>query len=808
MTAGPDAIVRELDGLRALARALVGGADADDLVQDTAVAAIVNPPELDRPVRPWLAKVLRNRRKMDRRADLRRQQRELAAAADVADATDAPEALDRARVLEKLSAALVALDEPYRTAIVRRYLDGDTAAAIARSLDVPAGTVRWRIKEGLDRLRAALDDSTPRWRRALLPFLPLVKGAAAVKAKTQIVLWIVLLLCIGGGGAWFVWHQHAATPTAKEPTAQATGSAHRFAKPRVPEGATQQPVADPLPGQGRAVVADDGSAGGVLRGRVINWSTGEGVAGADLGFASDSGIVTVHSQAEGAFELAPPAPTALTLATIAAPGFLPYAPELEHSSIRVVLAKGHSISGLTVFLFPALDYRGIVIDAQNQPVAGAKVRLLGTPQGEQQIDKLATEWTTGKDGAFTFHAADEAVFEATKGAQRGWARLAGDVQTTHVMKIKLGDAPARDASISGRVVDEADHPIADVLVRGLPVETDPQASPRATAFATTGPDGTFVLDHVAMKATYELFAEVEGRANVRQRADGGEQNVIVKMTSGVTLTGVVVNKADEPVPAFTLTVARRQGAQRGFELAKSVVDAKGHFEIHVEPGSLEVSAAATGWAPSDPVAVEAKPGAAPLKIVVSTGATLSGQVVDSETKQGVQFARVMREGGASGGASASPANAGTVTRADGTFELTGLPPGPVSLTIGAGEYHPKIQAGMTAEDGGSIGPITIAITKLKPGEEPTLELVGIGVGLSAVDAGLTVTKVIAGGGAAAAGIVEGDLIVAVDGASAIDLGVNGAVARIRGQAGTTVTLTVKRGDKLLPFVCERRPLKA
>jgi hypothetical protein len=168
----------------------------------------------------------------------------------------------------------------------------------------------------------------------------------------------------------------------------------------------------------------------------------------------------------------------------------------------------------------------------------------------------------------------------------------------------------------------------------------------------------------------------------------------------------------------------------------------------------------------------------------------------------------MREGGASGGASASPANAGTVTRADGTFELTGLPPGPVSLTIGAGEYHPKIQAGMTAEDGGAIGPITIALTKLKPGEEPTLELVGIGVGLSAVDAGLTVTKVIAGGGAEAAGIVTGDLIVAVDGASAIDLGVNGAVAKIRGQAGTTVTLTVKRGAQLIPIVCERRPLKA
>ena len=749
--------------------------------------------------------MLRTRRKMDHRTETRRRRRELAAASATDVAADAPEALDRARVLERLSAALVALEEPYRTAIVRRYLDGESAATIARALDVPAGTVRWRIMTGLERLRTALDESTPRWRRALVPFLPLVKGAAAVKLKTQVVLWIVVLLCVGGGGAWFAWHHHAAAPS-PAPTI-AAGSARAIGKPRVPGAATQQPVADPLPGQGRAIVGDDPAPGGVLRGRVINWSTGAGVAGADLAFAADSGIVTVHSQADGTFELAPPAPTALTLATIAAPGFLPYAPEYEHSPIRVVLAKGKSVSGLTVFLFPAVDYHGLVVDAANQPVAGAKVRLLGTPQGEQQIDKLATEWTSAADGTFTFHAADEAVFEATKGAQRGWARLTGDVALTHLMKIQLGTAPAREETISGRVVDEADHPIADVLVRALPVEPDPKAAPRATAFATTGPDGSFVLDHLA-KDTYELFAEAEGHANVRQRADGGAQNVIVKMTSGVTLTGTVVTKADEPVPAFTLEVQRRQGAQRGFELAKSFVDAKGRFEIHVEPGSLEITAAAAGWAPSDPVAVDAKPGAAPLKIVVSTGATLSGIVVDGVTKQGIPYARVMREGGASGGASAAPANAGTVTREDGTFELTGLPAGPVSITIAAGEYHPKIQAGMLAEDGSAIGPITIPLTKLAPGEQPTLELVGIGVALSAVESGLSVTKVIAGGGAAAAGIVEGDLIVAVDGASAIDLGVNGAVAKIRGQAGTTVTLTLKRGDKLVPVVCERRPLKA
>src|SRR5688572_16856687 len=134
--------MRELAGLRALARSLVhGDADADDLLQETAIAAIEHPPDEARPVRPWLATVLLNRWRMDRRSRSRRLAREeVRAAAEVDDST--PEALvDRARTLERLAGALVSLDEPCRTVVIRRYLDGQSAAEIARALGVPAGTV-------------------------------------------------------------------------------------------------------------------------------------------------------------------------------------------------------------------------------------------------------------------------------------------------------------------------------------------------------------------------------------------------------------------------------------------------------------------------------------------------------------------------------------------------------------------------------------------------------------------------------------------------------------------------------------------
>src|SRR5262245_42325168 len=130
----PDAVLGELEGLRALARSLVyGDADADDLLQDTAIAALQHPPSGAAPgtVRSWLAAVLRNRWRMDRRSEARRRAREQAAVLD-AERDPGLDPVARARALERLAAAVVALDEPFRTTVIRRYLDGKTSAQIAR----------------------------------------------------------------------------------------------------------------------------------------------------------------------------------------------------------------------------------------------------------------------------------------------------------------------------------------------------------------------------------------------------------------------------------------------------------------------------------------------------------------------------------------------------------------------------------------------------------------------------------------------------------------------------------------------------
>jgi DNA-directed RNA polymerase specialized sigma24 family protein len=67
--------------------------------------------------------------------------------------------LARLELPRMVSELVRALDEPYRTTILLRFLEGRTPTETARAHGIPAGTVRWRLNEGLGRLRARLDEA-------------------------------------------------------------------------------------------------------------------------------------------------------------------------------------------------------------------------------------------------------------------------------------------------------------------------------------------------------------------------------------------------------------------------------------------------------------------------------------------------------------------------------------------------------------------------------------------------------------------------------------------------------------------------
>ena len=83
---------------------------------------------------------------------------------------------------------------------------------------------------------------------------------------------------------------------------------------------------------------------------------------------------------------------------------------------------------------------------------------------------------------------------------------------------------------------------------------------------------------------------------------------------------------------------------------------------------------------------------------------------------------------------------------------------------------------------------------------------GIGVTISTEDVveGFQILQVEPTGGAQEAGVLPGDILIRVDGQSVIDLGLDEAKNRIRGEEGTQVTVTVLRDDRELDFTITRK----
>ena len=253
----PHALLAHAAWLRRLARSLVGdGAAADDLVQETWVAALRRPPDAGRPLRPWLRRVVENAARFRWRGDTNRAAREahVAALADDATASSA-ELLERHEAQQLLARLVGELGEPYRSTILLRYAEGLEPTEIAHRQGIPAGTVRWRVKEGLARLRAKLDEAHGGDRRAWVIVLgplatprgsatgsgagatgggswALVVGAAALVVALAVIVSIVLRSSSSAGAHADERGDVARLATASSPRASRAGTADAYARLR------------------------------------------------------------------------------------------------------------------------------------------------------------------------------------------------------------------------------------------------------------------------------------------------------------------------------------------------------------------------------------------------------------------------------------------------------------------------------------------------------------------------------------------------------------------------------------------------
>src|SRR5262245_42562453 len=160
--------------MRSLARDLLGDRGlAEDIVQDACTAALARGPREARASGPraWLAGVVGNLARRARRREARRGAVEARGARAEAQPS-AAELVARMELQRALAEAVLALSEPYRSAVLWRHLENLSAAEIAARQGCTEAAARQRVARGLAILRQALDARHgPRgaWALALTP---------------------------------------------------------------------------------------------------------------------------------------------------------------------------------------------------------------------------------------------------------------------------------------------------------------------------------------------------------------------------------------------------------------------------------------------------------------------------------------------------------------------------------------------------------------------------------------------------------------------------------------------------------------
>ena len=195
--------------MRALARRLVSDESrADDVVQQTWLAAAAQGELRVVRGRAWLSRVVRNLSFQSLREESRRRRRELLVARPERDLSTPDAMLERAERQRHVVGLVLDLKEPYRSTLLMRFFEELSPKEIAERQGVSVDTVRTRIGRALEQLRARLDrehrGDRRAWCTALLPLAGLdeiARSGVSVSAasSTATAAGVPAPACAGAG---------------------------------------------------------------------------------------------------------------------------------------------------------------------------------------------------------------------------------------------------------------------------------------------------------------------------------------------------------------------------------------------------------------------------------------------------------------------------------------------------------------------------------------------------------------------------------------------------------------------------------
>jgi RNA polymerase sigma-70 factor (ECF subfamily) len=487
--------------VRGLARSLVqGDAEADDVAQDAWLSVLRGGPRDARSLRGWLAAVVRRRaidraRRAGRRAGHERdaaRRRRVPGPEEIAQLEEV-----RRRVVERV----LALEEPYRAAILMRYYHDLSGRAAAEALGVPLQTYKTRLKRGLARLREGLErDGTVRDGRTRAALLALAGRGAPAGPGPVPILAVASLLLVGSALLLF--------PLGGDPAgdAGATPGAEGARAPRVAAGADARAGAAPqLAGRGSPTAAQALSARAAQGNAQGCWLVGKvtaprgfrdeplRVAAAAPGRGDASGRCTALAAADGSVrvDLAPllaanesQDPLRVIQVTLDHPDYLRRRVEIPiPRRMRDVFHEGRGRA--EVVLKQALDPAPFKIAGSVRLPTGrdpgrARLALFAATEGGRPREETPVDTARpGPDGRYVLRAPAAGPYLVVAALRVGLAPALRpqtalvDVRTAHTQVEVL--APDPGLEISGQVSSPAAQAPAHLSVRAeLQQEGSPQ----------------------------------------------------------------------------------------------------------------------------------------------------------------------------------------------------------------------------------------------------------------------------------------------------------------------------------------------
>ena len=600
-------------------------ASADDLEQETWVAALDKPPENEGAIRSWLHRVMRNRLLMRRRREGRLEKRErMAAKPDGTEPTDTVVA--RAEAQRALVNRVFELSEPYRTTMILRYFEELTPNEVAQRLGVPANTVRVRERRALSQLRGRFDQEfggRDAWCLLLGVTVPTWAAGGTAAAAATTTRWGATVMALsskqvlGVSVALFALLLCSLYYFAAQDESSAEG--RRLARTTGANGGASGGGEEPRDGSGHRAGEDRagtlrlglGSAG--VRGEVRFAASDAPAAGSTVALRLPAGkTVQVTTGPNGAFAFLG-LPTGF--------GF-----RIEASAPRCApartsgfaLAADEQLHAGTLWLDTALTARVLVVDPHGQPVSGAHVdvllareRVSSQDWGGRLPDPVARATTDASGvalfddlgpGRWTFRA------RHAKYASAGVASLPllrGGVERTIRLNLLAGYA------LEGRVLDAGGAPVPGVEVLAL--------KPReATASMAPLPlDPLRLATRSDENGRYRFERLPQGAHAVAIVPEGGlpcriavvevpaVSSFDIRLDGGVLFGRVVDAESGEP-----LAGAQVRGAfwrRHHPTYMKATTDAQGRYRIPVAYGAyLNPPARGQGDARSRPVHFEVR----------------------------------------------------------------------------------------------------------------------------------------------------------------------------------------------------------